>query len=337
MSYSFDFNPHEYLTYILCSDLCGYHPLNEERGRIPLIQKLLDELESMVTTNLDAGSDEKIMLPYTPSFKTFFQCLNLSGNVKIVDDPLGYFYGDTATGQFKPSNVVWHNSQILSFKINFNIVSPKSRFSFNFRRTIGHELLHAYEYYNKRLNGVSFDTSKSGNYNAKLQSLMNSEEPRHTLAFLYYLNQDKELRAYSQGIQNEYYDLTQRLSLDFLRLPFEYIKSNITEYYQLEGIKDGIEYCYLMFDKQTLLSAMSEVSEKQITNFNQMKSIIDSLLTNIEQAYDKALSRAIEDYAINKQGATFSHQDMNTLNELRRKLKDIYMEYGYPSNIKEVD
>jgi len=333
MSNSFDFNPHEYLTYTLCSDLYGYHPLNEERGRIPFIQKLLDELESMVTSNLDAGSNKKIMLPYTPSFKTFFQCLNLNGNIKIVDDPLDHFHDDVAAGQFDVNNVIWLNNQMISFKITFDIVSPKSRFSFNFRRTIGHELLHAYEFYNRSLNRIPFATPNYRDYNTKLQSLMDAEESKHTLAFLYYLNQDKELRAFSQGIQNEYYDLTQRLSFDFIKLPFEYIKSNIIEYYQLEGVKDGIEYCYLMFDKQTLLSAMSEVSGKQITDFNQMKNIINSILLNIEQTYDKALSRAIEDYAIDKHGALFSHYGMNTLNELRRKLKEIYTEYGYPSNI----
>lgn len=67
---SYDYNYHEYLAYLLCNDLFEYHPLNEERGRIPFIQQILNELESIVTAKLDTGNNKKVGLSYSPSFQS---------------------------------------------------------------------------------------------------------------------------------------------------------------------------------------------------------------------------------------------------------------------------
>lgn len=169
-----NFNFHEYLTYTLCNDFFNYHPINEEKGQILFIDSILNELEIAVTQNLDEGDKEKIIIPYTPSIDTFFCNLTLKGDINILSSDSDII-GD-ATGYVDFKNLFWYGNKILSLTINVNIVSPKSRFSFDFRRTVGHELLHAYEFYRRRLDGVSFNTQYQSDLNKRLQLMMNGSQ-----------------------------------------------------------------------------------------------------------------------------------------------------------------
>lgn len=331
------FNPHEYLAYYLCNDLYGYHPLNEEKGRIPQIETILNEIETVVTQNIDEGESKTLRFPFIPKTPTFFDCINFNLELTITkEDNVDIFYKDDVSGEFDAGSVLWFNGKIASFNIKATISCPKSRFSFNFRRTIGHELLHAYELYKRRVKGIPNNTIKGRNLYNNISTFIDSDiEPQQTLARLFYLNYPKELNAYSQGIQSEYADVVQRISYKFLQLPYNYLKANIVEYLQLETVKDGINYIFYMYNDQKIIQALSEVLGRPIMNITQAKKIIRSALLNIEQTFDKALSRAIETYAAKTQDALATPQTLGTIEKRQNTLKEIKNKYGVPSNIKQ--
>lgn len=331
------FNSHEYLAYYLCNDLYGFHPLNEEKGRIPQIEAILNEIETVVTENIDEGESKTMRFPFIPKISTFFDCINFNLELTITkEDNVDIFYKDEASGAFDAGSVLWFNNKIASFNIKATISCPKSRFSFNFRRTIGHELLHAYELYKRAANGIPNNTIKGRNLYNKIVNLMDSgKEPQQTLARLFYLNYPKELNAYSQAIQNEYADVVQRISYKFLQLPYNYLKANIVEYLQLETVKDGIKYIVYMHNDQEIIQALSEVLGRPIMNIIQAKKIIKSAILNIEQTFDKALSRAIETYAAKTQNTLATPQTLGTIEKTKNTLKEIKEHYGVPSNIKQ--
>lgn len=334
----FDFNPHEYLSCILYNDLYKVHPLNEIRGRIPFIEKILPEIEQQLLSMCNLRQQSSIVsFDYYPSIDTFFNCIRIK-NASITITSEYSNDDDIAEGGFDKKSIVWTNDEkpkIESFDLYCNIKCPISRLSYNIQRTIGHELLHAYEAYKRNLLKKPFDTPRQKDLYRRITILMEKgNAPQKLFANLFYLNNPHELKAYSQGIQSGYNAIAWSFSVNFHEFPFGMLKKQIREFQVLEKIKEDIKWIYEKCSESDLLVAMNTIVDKPVTTINQLNKIVDYQLFNIEQTYNKALSRAVENRTINEMYMDYGPKDYITQKALNEQLNKIYEEYGYPPNVR---
>lgn len=331
-----NFNVHEYLTYSLINDLFDYHPLNEERGRIPFISKILSEIEEQILAKCNwKNQTNKFSLIYKPSFNTFFNQLTLT-TVSITILPEYSNIEDKANGGYNNKTITWVRQKIDNVDLFCNIQCPVSRLSYNIQRTIGHELLHAYEAYKRNFIKKPFDTPKQSDFYRDIKILMDKgNPPQIVFAYLFYFNNPHELRAHSQGIQSGYNAIASNISYNFHDLPFNMLKNKIQEYKDFKQMKENLDWVYKNYSESDLLIAMNTILDKPITTINQLNKIVNYQLANIEQIYDKALSRAIEHAAINELYKDYGPKSISTTQSIRKTMNEIYKKYGHPSNIKQ--
>lgn len=333
-----DFNPHEYLSCILYNDLYKVRLLNEVRGRIPFIEKILPEIEQQLLSMCNLQQQNNIIsFDYYPSIDTFFNCIWIK-NASITITSEYSNEDDVAEGGFDRKSIVWTNDakpKIESVDLYCSIKCPPSRLSYNIQRTIGHELLHTYEAYKRNLLKKPFDTLQEKDFYRRITILMEKgNAPQKLFANLFYLNNPHELKAYSQGIQSGYNAIAWKFSVNFHELPFAMLKKQIREFQVLEKVKKDIKWIYDNCSESGLLVAMNSILDKPITTINQLNKIINYQLNNIEQTYNKALSRAVENRAINEMYMDYGPKDYMTQKSLKDQLNKIYEEYGYPPNVR---
>lgn len=325
-------NLHEIAAYTICGRL-EKHPLNEERGRIPLIDKILDELWYFFNFRRYFPEREKLTFNnfvFQPSFNTFFNNLNIrSLEITIIPEDSSLY--DEAEGNFYPQGSKWQGKEKLdTILIDATIKTPLSKLYFNFQRAFAHELIHAYEFYKRGLAGKDFREKSSKDFYDRVVAIA-SVKPMATrgyFAYVFYMNDPKELRAFSQSIQMEYGSLVMKYGFTFTELPFDYIKKNINEYLVLEGLKHKIDYVFDKAEPDFLVECMNYVTQQKYTTVNQVKKKIYALIFNIEQTFDKALARAIEDFKLQESRGMRTLGSLEALEERSRELKKIYEEYG---------
>ena len=339
MANIFDFNPHEYLSCILYNDLYRFHPLNEIRGRIPFIEKILPEIEQQLLSKCNWQNQTNIIsLDYTPSIDIFFKHIYLK-NVSITTIPESSNADDIAQGGFDNKSITWtndnENPKVESLDLYCIIECPPSRLSYNIQRIIGHELLHAYEAYKRNLLKKPFDTQKQKDFYKKILILREKgNAPQVLFANLFYLNNPHELNAYSQGIQSGYDAIAWRFSVNFHELPFAMLKKQIAEFQTLDTIKSDVKWLYENCSESDLIAAMNTILDKPIKSIDQLNKIISYQLINIEQTYNKALSRAVENRAINDMYMDYGPKDYFTEKAIKKQLNEIYEAFGYPPNLR---
>ena len=325
-------NLHEVAAYTICGRL-DKHSLNEERGRIPLIDKILDELWFFLDFRQYFPERKKITfnnIVFQPSFNAFFNNLNIH-SLKITIIPENSDLYDEAEGNFYPQGSKWHGKEKLdTILIDATIKTPLSKLYFNFQRAFAHELIHAYEFYKRDLNGQKFREPSSKDFYERIAQIA-GESPMTTrsyFAYAFYMNDAKELRAFSQSIQMEYSVLCKKFGFGFTQLPFDYIKQNIDEYCVLAGLKHKIDYVFDKAEPDFLVECMYYVTHQKYTTVNQVKKKIYALLFNIEQTFDKALARAIEDFKLQELRGMRTLPSLEALEQRSKELKRIYEEYG---------
>lgn len=325
-------NLHEIAAYTICGRL-GKHLLNEERGRIPLIDKILDELWHFFNFRQYFPGREKITfnnIVFQPSFNTFFNKLNIH-SLKITIIPENSDLYDEAEGNFYPQGSKWQGKEKLdTILMDVTIKTPLSKLYFNFQRAFAHELIHAYEFYKRGLIGKDFREESSKEFYDRIVSIA-SVRPmttREYFAYAFYMNDAKELRAFSQSIQMEYSSLAMEYGFNFTELPFDYIKENIDEYCVLKGLRHKIDYVFNNAEPNFLIECMCYVTQQKYTTVNQVKKKIYALLFNIEQTFDKALARAIEDFKLQESRGMRTLPSLEALEQRSRELKKIYEGYG---------
>lgn len=324
-------NLHEIAAYTICGRL-EKHPLNEERGRIPFIDSILEELWQFLDFKSYLPHQNELYAPHIyffPSFNTFFNCLDITElTVQIIQD--NSRQKDDVDGYFYPKETTWAGKKLDKISIKMTIVSTLSELYYNFQRAFAHELIHAYEYYKRGLSGKNFREPSSKDFYERIAQIA-GESPMTTrsyFAYAFYMNDAKELRAFSQSIQMEYSVLCKKFGSGFTQLPFDYIKGNIDEYRVLAGLKHKINYVFDNAEPDFLVECMCYVTHQKYTTVNQVKKKIYALLFNIEQTFDKALARAIEDFKLQESRGMRTLPSLEALEERSRKLKKIYEEYG---------
>ena len=338
MANIFDFNPHEYLSCILYNDLYRFHPLNEIRGRIPFIEKILPEIERQLLSKCNWNNVTNVIsLEYKPSITTFFNNIHFK-NVSITITSELNAANDITEGSFDNTSIIWTDEKepkVESLDIYCIIKCPSSRLSYNIQRTIGHELLHAYEAYQRHLLNKPFDNSNSTEFYKIIQILrQKGNAPQSLFANLFYLNNPHELNAYSQGIQSGYNAIAWQFSVNFQEFPFAMLKKHITEFQTLERLKSDIKWLYENFSESDLIAAMNTILDNPIKTINQLNKIVSYQIINIEQTYNKALSRAVENRAINDIYMDSGPKDYFTEKAIKKQLNEIYETFGYPPNLK---
>lgn len=319
---------HELLTDYFCKDFRGGWMLNEERGRIPFIERILDELVEYLGIN----KQKPILLEnvsYKPNFGTFFNSITFM-EVKINIIPINTTEKDSANAYFDSDYATRNNGKLEDIPIYIEINSRKSNLLYNFRRIMAHELLHAYEFYKKGIIGKPLQSEQESLFYNWIQEVISKRERNdyYAFAYLFYMTEQKEIRAFSQAIQEGYNQLRGQFGLNYAVLPFQYCYKKIKEFNILKVAKKNVKNVLENESDDEIIAAMSYVSRTRFTSVRQVKRKIKALLFKVEQAFDKALSRAIEDFAIRANRCTYAHIDPDVQFDNWKKLKDIYREYG---------
>ena len=324
-------NLQEKAAYTICERL-DKSLLDEERGRIPFIDNILEELWQFLDFKSYLSGQNELYathLYFFPSFNNFFNCLDITElTVQIIQGNSGQ--KNNVDGYFYPKETTWAGKKLDKISMKITIVSTLQELYFNFQRAFAHELIHAYEFYKRGLNGKIFREPSNKEFYERITTIA-GESPMTTrsyFAYAFYMNDAKELRAFSQSIQMEYSVLCKKFGFGFTQLPFDYIKQNIDEYRVLTGLKYKINYVFDKAEPDFLVECMCYVTHQKYTTVNQVKKKIFALLFNIEQTFDKALARAIEDFKLQESRGMRTLSSLEALEQRSRELKKIYEEYG---------
>lgn len=250
--------------------------------------------------------------------------------VKINIIPINTTEKDSANAYFDSDYATWNNGKLEDIPIYIEINSRKSNLLYNFRRIMAHELLHAYEFYKKGIIGKTLQSEQESLFYNWIQEVISKRERNdyYAFAYLFYMTEQKEIRAFSQAIQEGYNQLRGQFGLNYVVLPFQYCYKKIKEFNILKVAKKNVKNVLENESDEEIIAAMSYVSRTRFTSVRQVKRKIKALVFKVEQAFDKALSRAIEDFAIRANRCTYAHIDPDVQFDNWKKLKDIYREYG---------
>lgn len=327
---------HEYYTYKLLDERFGYKPLKEERGRIPEIEQILDELAPLVAQGINKrGSFTKKGVIYYPSFETFFNEIQIPKiNFQIIEEDENSNEdrcNDDALGHFKYGAIKWEDDKLDCIEIGLRIKCPLSRLLYNIRRGLAHELLHAYEFYNKKVKNVPQYSEESINdfYNRICKILKYDDDPANTMAWIFYYTFPKELRATSQEIQIDAKNIFEEDIFFFCHsnIPFDYYKSKMSSFSELTLLKKRYNNMLENYDESEIIQAMNYVTKRKYTTIHQVEKVLSSMLLNMEQIYIKALSRGIENCKIKHSGDSIRYSIKNH-DKMRNRLNEIREIYG---------
>lgn len=324
-------NGHELLTDYFCKDLRGGHMVNEERGRMPFMERVLDDLIDCLGINPMRSIYKDVI--YKPGFNAFFNTINIT-ELKINIIPPFSNQQDSAEAYFDSQYTRWtgeeENRKLDIVPIYIEINSKPGSLLFNFRRIVGHELMHAYEFYTKGITGKELQTNEESDFYEWIKELLANEkrDDYYGFAYLYYMADPKEIRAFCQAIQAGYSSLRSNFGLNYTVLPFKYCYANIREFRILDWMKNKIKKIFDTESDDEIVKAMSYVSRTKFTSIRQVKRKIKALLFNANQSFNKALSRAIEDFAIRANRCTYAHTDPGNQIRRKNKLNEIYKKYG---------
>ena len=306
---------------------------NEERGRMPFMERILDDLIDCLGINPMRSIYKKDVI-YKPGFNVFFNSINIT-ELKINIIPQFSNQQDSADAYFDSGYATWDNTDAEKRKLDIvpiyiEINSKPSSLLFNFRRIVGHELMHAYELYAKGIKGRKLQTEEESDFYEWIKELLTKEKRKdcYGLAYLYYMTDPKEIRAFSQAIQAGYSNLRSYFGLNYTVLPFNYCYANIKEFKILQWVKTQVKKIFNMESDDEIIKAMSYVSRVKFKTIRQVKRKIRALLFSVDQAFNKALSRAIEDFAIRANRCTYAHADPDNQIRRKNKLNEIYKKYG---------
>ena len=288
-------------------------PLSEERGRIPFIEKILNELETQLTEQMDSSKHGYYLdkFVFKPTQDTFFNNLCfLKGSEIVIDNEIQYpeVYGYVNLPQIRYTE---KEDKIDVLPMLITIKTNQKNFSFAFRSLVAHELLHAYECFKRKANRVNFRPD-NGFYN-RVMALSENESDIFQCCighFLYYAV-PQEKRAISQEIQSYYMDNQALFGKRYRRYPFEQIKSNIPFFQHLyetfdklnELLKGNPQKCILIFNYAFGLD--DTTATKPIKTERACRKLIENIKFDLEQTYNKALCRAIEDEWLHRQDLAF--------------------------------
>lgn len=113
---------------------------------------------------------------------------------------------------------------------------------------------------------------------------------------MFYLNVPQEIRAVSQQIQIDAENLF--FMKIYGNLPndmtFKFYKENIMAFKDIKNLKQHLSMVFADYNNDEILEAFSYVLNKKYTDIKVIKDLINIALVNIEQSYEKALSRGVE-------------------------------------------
>lgn len=289
-------NSHENITY---SNFRGIFPdyrasaLNEERGRIPNIQKNLDELTAWALSKVGQKNifyaTELIFTPQEESFfseiKFYYPC------IRLKDDEQ-----ETYMCCFYPDSITWNREGKISFALGLSFDCKKKNFEKYFRINLAHELLHAYEAFKKGEKNLPFETDSSNSVYEKItQAYFSKKEPQATMAFILYLGTPNELRAAAQEIQIASMDLyRQGRIVSMYNLPFGHYRQQIEKFKNIVSAKKKLNRLFETWPSQEMIEAGKNLTGKDFASVEDVRKYLNNIILTIEQTYEKALSRGIE-------------------------------------------
>lgn len=321
---------HEFFTYKLYEEAKGITSLQEERGRMPNLRKILDKIVAVLSKNISKeGNYQFENVIYEPTILTFFKrCTFKSIFIRISpkDEPC------KTDGCFYSNGVSMDNMVLKNLPLSISISTPLRNLEYCIKGAVGHELLHAYEQYQKLLKNKDFfdnEVSSKVYFNAAY-AIKNMDEPMSSFAWALYYGYPQERRAAAQEIQSEVEALFKKhYDIGDSRLPFEYYRENIMRFHFLKAIKNMIEGAIGYYDKEVCLDSIYFLTGKKFSSMDALKSFLSHLLNKIEADYNKALERGISDCLVRKIGVMECHMDgaIETLSERKKKIKEIQKKY----------
>ena len=289
---------HEYFSYKLFDQYFNNEEilLQEERGRLPNIEQIVAEIDNFIESEIVRQHCFQLQnLIYRTSINSFFNEIEFRYiNVIIVNDE---YFEDKSNGCTIKGATVLGKDKIERFGMGLFVQCPISRLSYHIRSLVAHELLHIYELYKKGLKGVAFKLPHNEKFYEHLKVIMLKKiEPYYTFAYLFYLNVPQEIRAVSQQIQIDAENLF--FMKIYGNLPndmtFKFYKENIMAFKDIKNLKQHLSMVFADYNNDEILEAFSYVLNKKYTDIKAVKDLINIALANIEQSYEKALSRGVE-------------------------------------------
>lgn len=321
---------HEYLTNLLYDEFTEIQPLKEERGRIPEIKKILDDITLWLLSQIENKSCNKLDIIYQPSFNTFFQkiCFH-SVNIWVSEE------NEIVNGGVDMNKFQWNDNNLVEISMDLTIRSKQEDLEFNIKRAVGHELLHSYEIWKKRQKGINMRTPKQKNYYNHIRKCIRDNEPLRTFAYVIYYNTPFELRAFSQGIQMELFSIWDKEKSEDMpdNLPFKWYKEHIQEFKLLKELKSGLDFIFNNIEDYAIIEALIKLGLGQCKTVEKSKQYLYAMLDNMEETYNKALSRAIEKCRLDglyEMRDDFNYYSILTEEEKARnkKVREIFEKYG---------
>lgn len=289
---------HEYYTYKLFDQYFNSEEylLQEERGTLPDIEQIVAEIDDFIESEIVKQQSFYLQnLTYKTNINTFFNEIEFRYiKIVIVNDEN---FEDNTNGCTIKGATIMGKDKIEKFGMGLFIQCPISRLGYHIRSLTAHELLHAYELYKKGLKGVAFKLPHNEKFYEHLKSIMAKKiDPYYTFAYLLYLNTPQELRAVSQQIQVDaenlfFMEIYGKFPID---VTFKFYREKIAAFKDINALKKRLLMVVSSYNDDEIIEAFSYVLNKKYTNIKIVKDLINITITNVEQSYDKALSRGVE-------------------------------------------
>lgn len=146
-------------------------------------------------------------------------------------------------------------------------------------------------------------------YRDRIKIAMNkNDEVWHSIGYLFYFDLSHEKKAFSQQIQTIYKDNREIFGREYETYPFEQIKSNLPFFRQLADLFDDIDRLWQENTNgciQCIDYLLDNRLKKRVHSKASYKKVIDNICFDIEQTYNKALCRAIENDWLDRQNLLF--------------------------------
>lgn len=276
--------------------------LTGSRGVVENLPQLLLEIEQEFSSELKEVGNHGYLMPkiYKPTVNTFFNSIVfnyrltvLNGNNELKD----------CESEFHHNKTTWdvQNNKIDSIRISFLCTCSPDAFHDFIIANISHELLHAYEYYQRRIKGNSvIINGKSGEIYDRCRELIynpSTDKLSFILANLFYMACPQERRANAQAIQAGVMELSQLLWNNGQKTPpsKETYYKTVSDLILVERLRDAIQNIHIRNSDEEIIESMDRIFGKGVYRTRtQANKKINMSLTRIIESTEKALDRAIK-------------------------------------------
>lgn len=276
--------------------------LTERRGVVDNLRQLLSEIEQEFSNELKEVGEHGYLMPkiYKPSVNTFFNSIVFNYSLTVLG---GKNKIEERESEFNSNKTTWDtaNNKIDTIRLSFSCACSADAFHQFIITNMSHELMHAYEYYQRKIKGAPTELGgEEGEiYNRCRELIYNpsTDELTFILANLFYMACPQERRANAQSIQAGVAELSQLLWNNGQATPpsRETYYKMVSDLILIGRLREVIQNIHIRNTDKEIIESMDKIfGDGAYRTRVQANRKINMSLTRIIESSEKALDRAIK-------------------------------------------